>query len=136
MKTITYRFNDGTTSTVEVTDEIFEEHKKLKNKRINNDRQNRRRHISMDQMLETGTEIATTDDEPLTKVLKKAQTKQEKKLLYLAVKNLLPSQRKLLYRVYFLEEKIVDIAEEEGVTHQAICDRLDRIKKNIKKFFV
>ncbi len=132
MKTITYRFNDGTTSTVEVTDEIFEEHIKLKKARINNDRQNRRRHISMDAMLEIGEEVASTDDEPLNKIIQRI----DKRKLYEAIKQLLPCQRKLLYRVYFKGEKQGDIANELGITKGSLNNRLSRILKKLKKLLV
>ena len=53
--------------------------------------------------------------------------------LHDAIAKLLPSQQELVKRVYFKGEKIIRIAEEEGVTEAAIRDRLKKINKKLKK---
>ena len=49
------------------------------------------------------------------------------------MKELRPEQQLLIERVYFQNEKIVDIAAADGVSHVAVIDRLRRIYKKIKK---
>ena len=52
-----------------------------------------------------------------------------------AMEALSPAQRELVRRVYFENEKISEIAREEGVSHVAIHDRLKRIYQKIKNNF-
>ena len=58
MKEYTYYFNDGTTSTVEVSDELYEILDMLDKKEENNNRKNTRRHSSYEWLEENGIEIA------------------------------------------------------------------------------
>ena len=53
--------------------------------------------------------------------------------LYQAINTLNESQKRLLYRVFWLEESQYDIAREEGVSRVAIHNRLQKIFKKMKK---
>ena len=55
--------------------------------------------------------------------------------LHRAMEALASAQRELVRRVYFENEKISEIAREEGVSHVAIHDRLRRIYQKIKNNF-
>ena len=52
-----------------------------------------------------------------------------------ALMKLTPGQRDLIDRVYVKNEKIIDIAQEAGVSHVAIQNRLNKIRAQLKKFF-
>jgi RNA polymerase sigma factor (sigma-70 family) len=58
---------------------------------------------------------------------------EEKKALYIAIATLLPQQRKLIERVYYDNERIIDIARSEGVSEAAIRDRLKKIYAQLRK---
>ena len=60
------------------------------------------------------------------------ERREELAQLMRAMEALSPSQRELVQKVFFENQKIVDIAREEGVSHAAIHDRLTRIYKKIK----
>jgi len=53
--------------------------------------------------------------------------------LHIAIAKLLPEQQILIKRIYFNNEKIVDIATEQGVSKVAIHNRLAKIQKKFKK---
>ena len=56
-------------------------------------------------------------------------------LLNSALKKLTDCQRKL-FEAYFVDrKKVTEIAEEQGVCHQAISQRLKRIKIKLQNFF-
>ena len=62
------------------------------------------------------------------------ETADEIERLYTAIARLQPQQRELVKRVYFNNEKIVDIAAEAGVSEAAIRNRLKKIFAALKKF--
>ena len=93
----------------------------------NNDHKETRRHVSLDGMEYEGelfASVADTADE--------VERREELAQLMRAMEALSPSQRELVQKVFFENQKIVDIAREEGVSHAAIHDRLKRIYKKIK----
>lgn len=50
-----------------------------------------------------------------------------------ALKRLLPAQQELIFKVFFCEKSITEIAREEGVTPNAIENRLKRIYRKLKE---
>ena len=62
------------------------------------------------------------------------ETADEIERLYTAIARLQPQQRELVKRVYFNNEKIVDIAAEAGVSEAAIRNRLKKIFAALKNF--
>ena len=53
--------------------------------------------------------------------------------LHNALRQLTSEQQTLIDRVYFKNEKIIDIARNDGVTHVAIQNRLKKIYDRLKK---
>lgn len=65
MQTIKYRFADGTTSEIEVTDEFYTLYAELVQKEKRNYWKETRLHISLDNLTEQGIDFADTAANPL-----------------------------------------------------------------------
>ena len=127
---ITYEFVTGEVSEVEVDERLGGMLLDLDRQQENNDRKETRRHFSLDGMDYEGEIFASAEDTE-----REAVRREEMARLYSAMEALSPSQRELVKKVYFEERKITDIAREEGVSHVAVRDRLERIYKKIKNNF-
>ena len=58
---------------------------------------------------------------------------EDREQLYKALEQLNFGQQRLIELVYFFNEKIVDIAQEFGVSQQAISKRLMKAREKLKK---
>lgn len=120
MKTITYVFCDGTSNTVEVTDEFHSLFMELEKELNRSNRKETRRHISLTFLVENGIEIP--DEQPT-----------DFNDLYLAISKLLPCQQELIKKIFFEGYSAKEIANQEGVDKSAISKRLARIYDQLKK---
>ena len=125
---IRYEFANGEFSEIEVDDSLGELLVDFDRQEYNNDHKETRRHISLDGMDYEGALFAAPAD-PAVEVLKR----EELARLLRAMASLSPDQRELVRRVYFENQRIVDIAREQGVDKSAISHRLERIYKKLKK---
>ena len=75
---------------------------------------------------------AFVDDkaDPFENLMREKQREQ----LDAAIASLTDSQRELFEMVYIERRKVIDVAEAQQVSQQAITDRLCRIKKKLQKF--
>lgn len=124
---IRYEFVTGEFTEIEVDDSLGELLVDFDRREYNNDHKETRRHVSLDGMEYEGelfASVADTADE--------VERREELAQLMRAMEALSPSQRELVQKVFFENQKIVDVAREEGVSHVAIHDRLKRIYKKIK----
>ena len=126
---IRYEFTNGEISEIEVDESLGELLVELDRQEYNNDHKETRRHTSLDGMEYEGALFAAPDD-LAAEVLRREGAAR----LLRAMEVLTPSQRELVRRVYFENEKITDIARAEGITKQSIHERLRRALKKIKKF--
>ena len=127
---ITYEFVTGEVSGVEVDERLGGMLLDLDRQQENNDQKETRRHFSLDGMGYEGELFASAEDTE-----RAVEHREDMARLYSAMEALSPSQRELVKKVYFEERKITDIAREEGVSHVAVHDRLERIYKKIKNNF-
>ena len=127
---ITYEFVTGEVSEVEVDERLGGMLLDLKRQQDNNDQKETRRHFSLNGMDYEGELFASAEDTEGEVVRREDMAR-----LYSAMEVLSPSQRELVQKVYFEERKITDIAREEGVSHVAVRDRLERIYKKVKNNF-
>ncbi len=58
---------------------------------------------------------------------------EEKERLCAAIEQLQPQQQDLVRRVYYNDEKLIDIAREQGVTRAALSIRMQKIHAALKK---
>ena len=126
---IWYEFTNGEVSEIEVDEALGGLLVEFDRQEYNNDHKETRRHTSLDGMEYEGALFAAPDD-LAAEVLRREGAAR----LLRAMEVLTPSQRELVRRVYFENEKITDIARAEGITKQSIHERLRRALKKIKKF--
>ena len=128
---VRYEFSNGEFSEIEVDDSLGELLVDFDRQEYNNDHKENRRHVSLDGMDYEGALFASPDD-PAAEVLKREETAR----LLRAMEALSPDQRELVRRVYFENQRIVDIAREQGVSEAAIRNRLKKIYVKMKKFLI
>lgn len=130
MKTIQYKFNDGTIKQVSVTDELYALHLELLQEEKRNHWKETRRHISLDYLMEQGADIADGDGDPLSALIEKTDDERIKTALsYLSDK-----QRSLIEKVFYNDLSLREIARQTGISHQALSQQLATIYKKLKKF--
>lgn len=126
---IKYKFSDNMTSEVDVDDELGKHITEMDEAAAKIDRKETRRHVYMSE-LEEKRHYIPDDSDPLDDVLKEERIKE----LMAAIEKLQPQQKELLIRVYWNKEHQKDIAEDIGISQQAISKRLRAILKFLKKF--
>lgn len=119
----------GEVTEVEVDDELGKYIAELDEADFNLNRKETRRHTYMSVLEEKGHYIPD-DSDPLDDVLKEERIKE----LMVAIEKLQPQQKELLIRVYWNKEHQKDIAEDVGISQQAISKRLKVILKFLKNF--
>ena len=130
MKTIQYKFNDGSISEINVTDELYALHLELLQEEKRNHWKETRRHISLDYLMEQGADIADhRDGDPLSALIEKTDDERIKTALsYLSDK-----QRSLIEKVFYNDLSLREIARQTGISHQALSQQLATIYKKLKK---
>ena len=131
MKTIQYKFNDGSTKEISVTDELYALHLELLQEEKRNHWRETRRHISLEYLMEQGVDIADHDSgDPLSALIEKTDDERIKTALsYLSDK-----QRSLIEKVFYNDLSLREIARQTGISHQALSQQLATIYKKLKKF--
>ena len=131
MKTIQYKFNDGTTKEISLTDELYALHLELLQEEKRNHWKETRRHISLEYLMEQGVDIADHDSgDPLSALIEKTDDERIKTALsYLSDK-----QRSLIEKVFYNDLSLREIARQTGISHQALSQQLATIYKKLKKF--
>jgi len=128
---IMYEFVTGEKLEIEVNEDIASVSVEIERNIYNNNQKESRRHNSIDSMEETGFQFEDINYDIEVKV-EEVETTDEVKS---AIETLLPSQQDLIEKVFYKDMKLVDIAENEGVTEAAIRSRLNKIYKKLKKVF-
>lgn len=126
---IRYEFVNGEVSEIEVDESLGELLVDFDRQQYNNDHKETRRHVSLDGMDYEG-ELFTSAEDTEGELLRREDTAR----LMEAMKALSTSQRELLLKVYFEDQRIVDIARAEGVTKQSVHERLKRAIHKLKNF--
>ncbi len=130
MKEYTYYFADGTKNTIQIEDKWYEMLKEMdKAERLQNRKYNRH-NIPLSKFDYVGDIFVEPNSNPFEKLL----FAEQREKLDIALSTLTDCQRRLFERYVFEGKKVTEIAEEDGVSHQAITDRIDRIKKKLQKF--
>lgn len=130
MQTIKYEFNDGTTSEIEVTDEVYTLHLQLVQEEKRNHWRETRRHISLYYLLENGVDFMDTAADSFAAV----ELRENEERIHNAIKNqLTDKQRELAQKVFFEGMTLTDIAKEKGVSQPAITQQLATVIKKLKK---
>jgi RNA polymerase sigma factor (sigma-70 family) len=129
MQTIKYKFADGTTSEIEVTDEIYSLHLQLLQEEKRNHWRETRRHISLNYLLENGVDFTDNAADSFAAV----ELRENEERIHNAINQLSDKQRELAQKVFFEGMTLTDIAKEKGVSQPAITQQLATVIKKLKK---
>ena len=130
MQTIKYEFADGTTSEIEVTDELYALHLELVQQEKRNHWKETRRHSSLNYLTENGIDFEDKAADSLSAYLRR----EDDERIHNAITKLLPEQQALIKKIFYEGKTITQIAKAENVGKSAIANRLTRIFIKIKKF--
>ncbi len=89
----------------------------------------RRHNYPLSQVDYEGEAFVDPDADPFVQYLRNLEREKMDK----ALDTLTENQRNLFEKYFYQCKKVQDIADEEGVCHQAISGRLDRIKNKLQK---
>ena len=131
MQKIKYTFSDGTTSEIEVTDELYALHLQLLQEEKRNHWKETRRHISLENLNENGIDFENPTADPLSVLLRSEDEEQ----VHRALSALSDKQKRLVQAVFYEGKSLREIARQSGISHQALSKQLATVYKKIKKFF-
>lgn len=134
MATINYTFADGKIATFEVDERTALAYEQIEDETRREEERARwrarKKLNSLEELTDLGVQFVSNDLTPEQALIKN----EDYRRLHNALSKLPNEQRELIIRVYFKNEKQVDIAREQGVTRKAINNRLERIYAQLKKF--
>lgn len=130
MQKIKYTFADGTTSEIEVTNEIYALHLQLVQEEKRNHWRETRRHTSLNYLMELGVDFVDIAADSFAAV----ELRENEEKIKQAISKLLPEQQALIKKIFYEGKTITEIAKAENVGKSAIANRLTRIYIKIKKF--
>ena len=129
MQVIIYKFVDGTTNTVEVTEEIYLIHLELLQQEKRNHWKETRRHTSLYYLIENGIDFEDKSADTLAIIIRRENTERVHKALL----TLSDKRRDLVRKFYYEEMTMRQIASQESVSHTAISQRMKTIRKRLQK---
>ena len=131
MQTIKYTFADGTTNTVEVSDELHSVHLEITQQEKRNHWRETRRHTSLYYFVDMGIDFEDKRTEsPLDGYIRKETIASMRK----AISMLTPKRQQLIYKVFFLGMSYRAIAREQGVAHSSISQQMKTVYKHLRKY--
>ena len=129
MQVIIYKFVDGTTNEIEVTDELYMIHLQLVQMEKRNHWRETRRHTSLNYLIENGIDFEDKSADTLAIIIRRENIERvHKALLTLSGK-----RRELVHKFYYEELTMRQIASQTGVSHTAISQRMKTIRNRLKK---
>ena len=129
MQVIIYKFVDGTTNTVEVSEEIYLIHLELLQQEKRNHWKETRRHTSLYYLIENGIDFEDKRIDIFAEIVRKENAER----VHRALLTLSDKRRDWVHKVYYEEMSYRAIAEQIGVTHTAISQRMKTIRKRLQK---
>ena len=125
---IKYESVTGEVMEIDVPNEVAEVCIQIEDSTKKLERKETRRHVLLSVLEVKGVQMSeNTDIEADTIESEKIEQLQK------ALKRLLPAQQELIFKVFFCEKSIAEIANEEGVTIPAIYSRLNTIYRKLKE---
>ena len=129
MQKIKYTFADGTTSEIEVTDELYAMHLQLVQEEKRNHWRETRRHTSLNYLMELGVDFIDTAADSFTAI----ELRENDERIHKEISKLSCKQRALLEKVFYEGKTLTTIAKENNVSQPAITQQLATFYKKIKK---
>lgn len=136
MKRIYFKDGEGKTVYVEVSDKVAETYMEVKREAWRNDSYEEYHTTSLDAIQESGHEFADAGaDIEAAMISCEDAVEREQMLVKLksAIPKLTPLQHRTLKKIFVLNMSQAEIAREEGVSEQAISDRVSRIYNQLRK---
>ena len=129
MQVIKYKFVDGTTNEIEVTDELYLIHLQLVQMEKRNHWRETRRHTSLNYLIENGIDFEDKSADTLAIIIRRENIERVHKALL----TLSDKRRELVHKFYYEELTMRQIASQTGVSHTAISQRMKTIRNRLKK---
>ena len=129
MQVIIYKFVDGTTNEIEVTDELYLIHLQLVQIEKRNHWRETRRHTSLNYLIENGIDFEDKSADTLAIIIRRENIERVHKALL----TLSDKRRELVHKFYYEEMTMRAIARERGVSHSSISQRMKTIRNRLKK---
>jgi len=114
---------------IDVSEEWYEELRKLDRMEVNNYRKESKKHISFD---DEGV-WAAYEDESIEQLFESEKSKEER--LHEAIDKLKPAQKEIIMMSYFEGKTQEEIASIIGIDQSCVSRRIQTAEKNLKKFF-
>ncbi len=129
MQVIIYKFVDGTTNAVEVTEDIYLIHLELLQQEKRNHWKETRRHTSLYYFTDMGIDFEDKRIDLFAEIVRKENAERVHKALL----TLSDKRRDLVRKFYYEEMTMRQIASQESVSHTAISQRMKTIRKRLQK---
>lgn len=129
MQIIIYKFVDGTTNAIEVTDELYLIHLQLVQMEKRNHWRETRQHTSLNYLFENGIDFEDKSADTLAIIIRRENIERVHKALL----TLSDKRRDLVRKVFYEEMTMRQIASQTGVSHTAISQRMKTIRKRLQK---
>ena len=130
MQVIKYKFADGTTSEIEVTDELYALHLELVQQEKRNYWKETRRHTSLYYFTDNGIDFEDKRTEnPLELYIRKENIASVRK----AMLCLTDKRRELIKKAYFQNMSFRAIAKEQDLSKSAISQQMKTVYKHLRK---
>ena len=129
MQIIIYKFVDGTTNEIEVTDELYLIHLQLVQMEKRNHWRETRRHTSLNYLFENGIDFEDKSADTLAIIIRRENIERVHKALL----TLSDKRRELVHKFYYEEMTMRVIARERGVSHSSISQQMATVRKHLQK---
>ena len=129
MQVIIYKFVDGTTNEIEVTDELYLIHLELVQMEKRNHWRETRRHTSLNYLIENGIDFEDKSADTLAIIIRRENIERVHKALL----TLSDKRCELVHKVFYEEITMRAIACERGVSHSSISQQMATIRKHLQK---
>ena len=129
MQIIIYKFVDGTTNAIKVTDELYLIHLQLVQMEKRNHWRETRRHTSLNYLFENGIDFEDKSADTLAIIIRRENIERVHKALL----TLSDKRRDLVSKVFYEEMTMRQIASQTGLSHTAISQRMKTIRKRLQK---
>ena len=129
MQVIIYKFVDGTTNAVEVTEDIYLTHLELLQQEKRNHWRETRRHTSLYYFTDMGIDFEDKRIDLFAEIVRKENAERVHKALL----TLSDKRRDLVRKFYYEEMTMRQIASQESVSNTAISQRMKTIRKRLQK---
>ncbi len=129
MQVIIYKFIDGTTNEIEVTDELYLIHLQLVQMEKRSHWRETRRHTSLNLLIENGIDFEDKSADTLAIIIRRESIERVHKALL----TLSDKRRELVHKFYNEEMTMRAIARERGVSHSSISQQMSTVRKHLQK---